>query len=40
MMCKNCDNEMHEKFARPKDLAANLIWLECDKCDVWVEDEV
>lgn len=37
MMCMKCNNELTEKYARPKDLDDNKLWMECDTCDTWIE---
>jgi len=40
MICKKCDNEMNEKFARPKDLPDTKFWFECNKCNWYIEFEL
>ncbi len=40
MICKKCNNEMNEKFARPKDMPDTKFWFECGKCNWYVEFEL
>ena len=40
MICKKCDNDMNEKFARPKDLSDTKFLFECNKCNCCIEFEL